>query len=290
MGIISLRCDYCGGNCEIDPSMRNAFCMHCGTKLIIRDDTYNVTLNVESPQSASLEKNVALMWRYFERGEIHKVLEESAAILNVDPTNIDALEAEIDCRFCLMILDALSVDHDRNPYQFLDRYYYADYPDEIGRDPGARDRSYERVFDFMTNSLMATISSQLRDPAQRYILLRGDWPEGVQEGRSAVIFVAYRRSKGLLMDRAKNMGRSNAHIVYRILSRLDPEDDYSQYLQETYPCGITDAIDEENRWNLKHPRGWGRRRKDVSSKGSIRNPGYMDTVTFVRFLLSSSHK
>ena len=43
MKLISMRCTNCGADLEIDPERKQVFCSYCGTKLIVDDETINIT-------------------------------------------------------------------------------------------------------------------------------------------------------------------------------------------------------------------------------------------------------
>ena len=43
MKLINLRCKNCGAELQIDPERKQAFCAYCGTKLLLDDESINVT-------------------------------------------------------------------------------------------------------------------------------------------------------------------------------------------------------------------------------------------------------
>jgi len=43
MKLINLRCSNCGADLQIDPERKQAFCSYCGTRLLVDDETINIT-------------------------------------------------------------------------------------------------------------------------------------------------------------------------------------------------------------------------------------------------------
>ncbi len=43
MKLINLRCSNCGANLEIDPNRQQVFCTYCGAKLLVDDESINIT-------------------------------------------------------------------------------------------------------------------------------------------------------------------------------------------------------------------------------------------------------
>ena len=43
MKLINLRCSNCGADLQVDPDRKQVFCSYCGTKLLVDDETINIT-------------------------------------------------------------------------------------------------------------------------------------------------------------------------------------------------------------------------------------------------------
>jgi len=43
MKLINLKCTNCGADLQVDPERKQVFCSYCGTKLLIDDETINIT-------------------------------------------------------------------------------------------------------------------------------------------------------------------------------------------------------------------------------------------------------
>lgn len=84
MGLITLRCDHCGGEVQLDDSRDAGFCMYCGTKIVIRDDINQFYISNLKEQVANLKK---LMTAYFSanrHADANKIADQIISINGAD--------------------------------------------------------------------------------------------------------------------------------------------------------------------------------------------------------------
>ena len=46
MKLINLKCSNCGADLQVDPERKQVFCSYCGTKLLLDDDSINITSRI----------------------------------------------------------------------------------------------------------------------------------------------------------------------------------------------------------------------------------------------------
>lgn len=46
MKLINLKCSNCGADLQVDPERKQIYCMYCGTKLLVEDETINITSRI----------------------------------------------------------------------------------------------------------------------------------------------------------------------------------------------------------------------------------------------------
>jgi DNA-directed RNA polymerase subunit RPC12/RpoP len=56
---IVLRCPSCGGDIQVDQKMEQCFCLHCGTRLLIKKDSGEALASLAEVQAAMLASDLA---------------------------------------------------------------------------------------------------------------------------------------------------------------------------------------------------------------------------------------
>ena len=87
MALISLKCQNCSGDIELDDSREFGFCMYCGSKVMITRDVNNITVEMSvKDQRASLKPLAAA---YCEKGEFEKAEEMTGKLISINAADAD---------------------------------------------------------------------------------------------------------------------------------------------------------------------------------------------------------
>jgi len=96
MGKTTLKCDQCGGQCDVDPNGRDFyFCNHCGTKCVIKSDiiqhnytqntTQHITKHVYGATGKDADEYIAGGEKWARMGNHKKAIEQFQKAIDEDP-------------------------------------------------------------------------------------------------------------------------------------------------------------------------------------------------------------
>ena len=98
MGKTTLVCDQCGGQCDVADGKDFYFCMHCGTKCVVKSDviknihttTQHIVKNIYGVAGKDAAEFIATGEKWARMGNYKKAVEEFQKALDEDPENLDA--------------------------------------------------------------------------------------------------------------------------------------------------------------------------------------------------------
>jgi len=95
MGLIAGICTNCGGIIEFDESLKNGFCVYCGTPFIAEQIVNKITQNINIKnavmQGGPSEANLMVRARQFlEKGDYNRAVEYAENALDINPYNQSA--------------------------------------------------------------------------------------------------------------------------------------------------------------------------------------------------------
>jgi len=98
MAKTTLICDQCGGQCDVAEGKDFYFCMHCGTKCVIKSDviknihstTQHIVKNIYGSAGKDAAEFIATGEKWARMGNNKKAVDEFQKALDEDPENLDA--------------------------------------------------------------------------------------------------------------------------------------------------------------------------------------------------------
>ena len=82
MGLISLKCSFCGADLEVDDSRKLYFCTYCGNKMVLENSSDSAAK--DSPTVLSLLERADQL---VKQGNIVKAVEYYERVLEIEPLN-----------------------------------------------------------------------------------------------------------------------------------------------------------------------------------------------------------
>ncbi len=212
MSKITLRCDHCGGQCELDPGMQTGFCIHCGTRIIIQPDVYNINVGTSGPSHDAQRK---VMWSHIEKFDYTMASVIADAILRANPFDPDSLRVSV-YNTTVGVLDESLSRYSTDAFGL-----YTRCKEHVSSRSGGTIilSSMDMMLDEFTLMLRLEVESRCKESLAMYSASGGtpfSGPESFPYITDESRIVAYLESKrGSLTDGGK-------YLVDRFLARVDP--------------------------------------------------------------------
>ena len=84
MPIVALKCPNCNGNLEINDRVEFGFCPYCGTKVIVKEESFT------NGDSSQLQSDFQMMMNYYNNHNIENAYIYSVKVLDIDSSQSQA--------------------------------------------------------------------------------------------------------------------------------------------------------------------------------------------------------